>query len=33
MEYVHERGTFDDLHRIVADFDLAYPAWAASRAA
>jgi transglutaminase-like putative cysteine protease len=29
MEYVHQRGTFDDmpLARIVADFERLYPAW------
>jgi len=29
MEYVHQRGTFDDmpLDRIVADFERVYPAW------
>lgn len=34
MEYVHQRGAFDDmpLAQIVADFAAAYPAWDTSRA-
>jgi len=29
MEYVHQRGSFDDmpLERIVADFERIYPRW------
>jgi hypothetical protein len=35
MEYVHQRGSFDDmpLAQIAADFAAAYPRWLASAAA